>query len=593
MNPRCLWPFRGLAARVAATLAVALLPIGAIAVFQAIQLADDDRRQLQTTLLAATAEAAAGEALAISSAAGAVRTLSSYIAQSTRTETGAGCPALFESVVESSPQFSFAGFIDAGGILRCASQDVGRDVSDGIVHLAMLANPRPMVIASAHGSISNTSVIVTAAPVLVDGAYLGAVIVSVPHSRIFGIPGMLDMDHELSIVTFNTAGEVLSMGRTFGDPEPALPRDHPLSSLVTSRQFAFAAQTDSGEARVFAVVPIIPGVVHALGSWPRESLAWSRLSPVLFPLLMLVVGLIVAFGAVNALVIRHIRRLQSNLAEFSASRHIRPLAAAGGLPQELEAIDRTWTDLAEQLVHDEAALENMVREKNVLLKEVHHRVKNNLQMIASIVNLKIRRATSVEARRSLKEVQMRVMSIASVHRALYSSPEKGQVRADTLLHQIIDSTIAAGTIADHDIAITQSYAPVALFPDQAVPLLLLANEAVTNALKYMGRTASGDARLEVTLRICDDGRAQLRVANTCGTPLMPPDQVAGSGLGRTLIQGFATQISGEIVTEITAESYGFQLMFNPAPFDPEASDGGTGLDIAEEASGTVGPNHSA
>ncbi|MFN4102661.1 MAG: histidine kinase dimerization/phosphoacceptor domain -containing protein, partial [Pararhodobacter sp.] len=142
------------------------------------------------------------------------------------------------------------------------------------------------------------------------------------------------------------------------------------------------------------MVPIIPGVVYALGSWPRSTLGWAQLSPILFPVLMLLVGLAVAFGAVNALVIRYIKRLKANLDEFAHSRRIVPLSSRPGLPKELAEIDQAWTQLATQLVQDEAELENMVHEKNVLLKEIHHRVKNNLQLIASIVNLKIRRATS-------------------------------------------------------------------------------------------------------------------------------------------------------------------------------------------------------
>jgi Signal transduction histidine kinase len=169
-------------------------------------------------------------------------------------------------------------------------------------------------------------------------------------------------------------------------------------------------------------------------------------------------------------------------------------------------------------------------------------------------------------------VQMRVMSIASVHRALYSGASSGQVRADELLNSVIASTISAGLTDDRLISIHQSYAPAMLYPDQAVPLLLMASEAVTNALKYMGRLENGDATLDICLTVSAEGKALLRIVNTCGTPFLPREQVMGSGLGRSLIAGFATQIGGVVETLVTDDYYDFRLSFEAASFDPQAQD---------------------
>ncbi len=565
------WPFRGLATRIAGTLAIALMPIGAIAVYQAVQIAAEEQSRMEVALLTSTAEAAAGEALAISSASGAVATLAAMVAANAGPTDG--CSDMFRNVVRDTPQYSFAGYVSADGILQCGSADVGRDMTDGLLFPRMDVEREPMVLASGFGSISGTSVIVSAAPVYDGRTYIGFVAVSVPHSRIFGIPGSAGLEQSINIITFNANGDLLSADREFGQVEATLPVGRPLPSLVSNRQFAFTAMSAGGEQRVFAVVPIIPGAVYALGSWPREALGWMRLSPVLFPVLMLLTGLIVAFGAVNALVIRYIRKLKDNLNEFSRSRRILPLSSnRASLPQELVDIDETWSDLANHLVRDEAELENMVHEKSVLLKEVHHRVKNNLQLIASIVNLKIRRATSPEARRSLREVQMRVMSIAAVHRALYSEPTSGQVRADDLLNTVVNSTIAAGVTDERQITIEQDYAPILLYPDQAVPLLLMATEAVTNALKYMGRREDGEASLRISLEATTDTEATLRVVNTCGTPFVPREQVLGSGLGRSLIAGFATQVGGVVTTDVTEDCYDFRLVFEGSVFDPDPAD---------------------
>jgi len=189
------------------------------------------------------------------------------------------------------------------------------------------------------------------------------------------------------------------------------------------------------------------------------------------------------------------------------------------------------------------------------------------------VSLKIRRATTNEARRSLKEVQMRVRSIASVHQALYTSPSSGRVHADGLLANVIDGIIEAGSVSDRKIEITRRCERVHLYPDQAVPFLLLASEAVTNALKYLGARPDGTAWLRISLDAVSEDRADLKIANTCGTPFFPREQVKGSGLGRSLMPGFATQVGGQLTEEETDAPYRFHLTFAPASFDPQERDG--------------------
>jgi two-component sensor histidine kinase len=563
-------PFNGLAARVAGTLALALLPIGAIAIFQAIEISRDDARRQDTALLTATAEAAADEALAVANAGGAAATLAAYMAG--HSGAHAGCSTFFENVVERSAQFSFAGFVGPEGTILCGSQSVGHDMSGGVVFPRMQAQPAPMVVANPAGPLSGTSVIISATPVFAGETYLGFVAVVVPHRRIPDILSEQASEAVTDLITFNAEGEPLSSSAGFDGVEALLPAGQPLASLVSNHQTTFSGHTQAGEARSFAVVPIIPGGVYALGSQLRSSVGRATVSAALFPTLMLLAGLIVAFGAVDRLVIRHIHELTRHLAEFSRSRRVLPLSGRHRLTRELAEIDAAWTNLAEQLLRDEAELENTVHEKNVLLKEVHHRVKNNLQLISSIVNLKIRRATSDEARRKLQEVYARVMSIASVHQSLYTNPAAGKVRADELLTTVIGGIVEAGSASDRPIAVTQSYDPVQLYPDQAVPFLLLASEAVTNALKHMGRPAQGQARLEIALANRDDGQAELTVINTNGTPFHPPEQVKGSGLGRALIASFATQLGGRMRVDESDELYGFHLVFSPVPFDAAERD---------------------
>jgi len=561
----------GLAPRLAATLALALLPIGLIAVIQSNQINDEFLHRQEATLLALTADAAANEARTISTAEGSVAALLALVDEGL--ESGDDCSRPFRDFVKANPNYSFAGFVKADGTLACASEQAGRDMASTPTYQLMIADPRMHVIMSLSPAISKTSVIAVSLPKLLAGELVGYVVVSVPHSRIRSDPIERVTERPLDLVTFNAEGRPLSADGGLDDIERRLPAGLPLLSFVGKGPTSFTGLSNAGMARTFAVTPIIPGMVYALGSWPADALAVGGLPPALFPFIMLLTGLIVAWFAINSLVIRHIRKLQTDMAAFAKSRTLSEGRDLSAQPGEIRAMNETWQTIAKQLLMDEAELEGAINEKNVLLKEVHHRVKNNLQLIASIVSMKLRRATSPDARNVLREVQMRVMSIAAVHRALYVSSEDGRVRADELLKSVVDTTIEAGFGPSHSIEIKRHFEPVVMFPDQAVPLSLFASEAVTNALKYLGQRADGSAELSIELKAEADERARFTVCNSIGTPLLPPEQVKGSGLGRSLLDAFVQQLRGTPDIRATDDTFIASLTFAVLPFDETPGEG--------------------
>jgi two-component sensor histidine kinase len=161
--------------------------------------------------------------------------------------------------------------------------------------------------------------------------------------------------------------------------------------------------------------------------------------------------------------------------------------------------------------------------------------------------MKIRKAATPEARNALKEVQMRVMSIATVHRALYTTSTVGRVQADELLSNIVARTIEAAAPTATAVRIATSYDTMTLYPDQAVPLSLLVSEAVTNAMKYVGRPAPPDEPwIRVALRRLGPDLAAIEVENSRGEPLLARELARGTGLGANLIRAFAVQMRGTL-----------------------------------------------
>jgi two-component sensor histidine kinase len=175
--------------------------------------------------------------------------------------------------------------------------------------------------------------------------------------------------------------------------------------------------------------------------------------------------------------------------------------------------------LIRELREEHARLVHSVAEKDVLLKELHHRVKNNLQIIASLLRLQAKAATDESVTAVLRESQHRVEAIAMIHEQLYESVDLRQVhlthQANLLMTNLfsafgVDRARISGQVA---VCPRSDGSPLVLSVDQAIPIGLILNELISNSLKHAfpdGR--SGSIRVEaqnrggrLDLAVIDDG----------------------------------------------------------------------------------------
>jgi PAS domain S-box-containing protein len=154
-----------------------------------------------------------------------------------------------------------------------------------------------------------------------------------------------------------------------------------------------------------------------------------------------------------------------------------------------------------------------LREKDVLLREIHHRVKNNLQVIASLLNIQVTAERSEGPRKGLIESQSRIQSMALVHQLLYQSKDLAQIDAGEYLTKLTTRLVETYNIAPDRISVRVFAAPLRLDVDRAIPCGLIVNELVANALTHAfpdERTGTVTVALEqrdetVTLTVADDG----------------------------------------------------------------------------------------
>jgi two-component sensor histidine kinase len=225
-----------------------------------------------------------------------------------------------------------------------------------------------------------------------------------------------------------------------------------------------------------------------------------------------------------------------------------PEAARCDLGQRLFAELEDLRGLGERRELERArdALQAEVRQKEILLKEINHRVKNSLQIVSSILRLQGSQVRNAEANAALKTASARVHAIAAVHERLYSGKDIRVVSLDAFLGSLCNDIAGALGRAD---SVQVDLASVEVPTDMAIPLGLVVNELVTNSLKY------GRAPHRLALRAQEE---RLLVAVSDAGPGPATDE-RRKGLGSQIVEALAKQLAATVEKTRRAKGYVVEL----------------------------------
>jgi PAS domain S-box-containing protein len=192
----------------------------------------------------------------------------------------------------------------------------------------------------------------------------------------------------------------------------------------------------------------------------------------------------------------------------------------------------------------EEKIKASLREKEVLLKEIHHRVKNNLQVVSSLLNLQSRGISDEETRRFFKESQHRVHSMALIHEQLYESQDLSRIDLPVYIEQLAAFLFRAYGVSLSRVGLKTRIENLHFEVDVAVPCGLIINELVSNSLKYgFPEGRQGEIRIDfqrrpknqITLAVGDNGVGFPRGVNLLNTRT----------LGLRLVRSLAQQLGGQ------------------------------------------------
>jgi two-component sensor histidine kinase len=288
----------------------------------------------------------------------------------------------------------------------------------------------------------------------------------------------------------------------------------------------FEATDADGRHRVYAGAALAGRDVYALLSAPAPGLlSWARLNPV-GALFMPLLAWLFAFTAVmwvsERVVVRWLNYLERVASIYAKGRFsVRPVQAMKA-PAEIRVLARTLDELAGSIVTRDAALTASLEEKDALMREIHHRVKNNLQIISSLLSMQQRALTDPASRAAVGDTRQRISADARVF-------------LTELIGQLVSSEAGSGQVVTTSVEADS----LVVDPDKLAPLALWLVEAVTNAQKH----AFPGRRGELKVRFVVNGDTSVLEVQDDGPGV---SETFRAGVGHTLMGAFAKQLRGTV-----------------------------------------------
>jgi two-component sensor histidine kinase len=540
--------------------AAALLPLIGIAVWQWF-VALHDARGLVTSQLRADARMIAeseGDPFVV-----AEHTLSFAASQRDVLDFGPGCSATLADALKNTRGILNFVRTDAAGRARCSVLPFtdGHDLS-GNKWWRKSSQLRQIYLSEPEiGQISRKTVLIMALPVIGrDNQFTGTI------SAGIGLEQLRDSIRSKG----GGNGKIVAITDKRGAVVLA-PQENWLSELDHVQEAQYAPQrfrTDDGMNWTFVSVPLYRDQLFLVLAEPEEVFsreALNRIWPnLLLPLLAITLASAAIWVGTRVLILRWLNKLRLRTAQFAKGDFGGDAADFNPAPEELALFAQDLHHMASVIEAKEATLTSALDKTEELTREVNHRVKNNLQIINSLLSIQSEHLSSKEAIAAVLRARIRIAALGLIHRHLYDTSSlaaMGTLSADQLLSDLCGQLRAS--FRDRDMIALECQADqIQLSGDMAVPLALLIVEVVFNSFDH-GFPAGRSGAIQINLSVAGELAHLCIEDNGVGTPVSAPLK-----LGAELVQAFAGQLGGKLWIRSEGQGTTVELVFTPQAVPP-------------------------
>ncbi|HTE39001.1 MAG TPA: sensor histidine kinase, partial [Reyranella sp.] len=458
------------------------------------------------------------------------------------------CDAYLSQLLQKFPSdYSAALVIDDRGIARCGSTPTARGMnfSDREVFRLVQQFRTPAVGANVASRVTQQTVIPIGVPVVRDGQFAGMCALGLSMRSLAEQVGSPQSAGSAGVALVDRAGGLLG-----GDTRAtsALPVASRIAAAIASGQASFVDYGQNGSAYDFHVRSLGGETLYAIGAIPADRslmaflLDWGELALIL--LATLVVMTVIWLGA-DRWCVRPLRYIQDFAGRVAHGENVTLAPLQPWTPEMAEVAARVG-EMAAAIASREQELKAGLEQRDHMLREIHHRVKNNLQMISSLLNLQAGEIRSPRIRRFFGDAQNRVLTLSILHRHLYERSSWSLVDFQQFISDLVRQISVARPGIERPTPRYQIRAPImAVGPDTAIPVGLIVTEAVGRALNHdFSGVAVPEIRIEAVEK--EDGEAELVIEdNGVETSRAVVGNGARGSFGLTLMSGLAMQLGGE------------------------------------------------
>jgi two-component sensor histidine kinase len=465
-------------------------------------------------------------------------------------ECGAPVPQMWEAF----PQFLDLRVINREGAVVCTSQPYPKTVSeaDRAWFSRALTDRRFSVGEFEISPVTGLPAVVAATPLVDDESnILGVLAAEIGLDWIDRAAPKMEVPEGGSIFLLDLNGKAITrFPKDIDISGVAFPPEAPLLAALASQEdpAPFVAEGRDGVQRAFGLaslrdigISVLASVPTSEAFAPAEREFWSVIGRIA---VVWVLTLAAAWFVTENLITRPVR---SVIRSASAIRR-GDLSARPAIPRtdsELRQLSVMFSEMADRIVEREETLRTAIKEREVLLREVHHRVKNNLQIITSLLNMQLSDKRSQAVAGQLLDAKTRIRALSIVHDQLYRKADLSSVDLHRLCEDLCKQFWQIHGIEAARIGHTVAVPSISIDMEKAIPISLFIAEALTNALKHAfpgGRPGSVQITAERTaegmrLSIRDDG---------VGFEQMTEASPSYTSLGMRLMQGLADQLDADL-----------------------------------------------